>query len=194
MHRMQFVMSTQTYGQWRNVIKLTVNRLSADAVSGLQPLRSLPNAATVTSAVLSIPLATFSVCSVFPSTLRCLCNRQRASSAVKLYSVEATVPLTTERWGLRKWFRSHLWLKNASDLCLVGTRLATDKNVNMLQKHWHLSTLNTVKISFSKVSCSLTSWKCTRETKKCVPSLVNLQTSLPAKHHHILQHQKNSLR
>lgn len=115
MHRMQFVMSTQTYGQRRNEIKLTVNRLSANVVSGLQPLRSLPNAATVTSAVLSIPLATFSVCSVFPSTLRCLCNRQRASSAVKLYGVEATVPLTTERWGLRKWFRSHLWLKNAFD-------------------------------------------------------------------------------
>lgn len=65
MHHMQFVSSTQTYGHGRNVSKQTVNRLSANAVSGLQPLHSLPNAAAVTSAVLSIPLATFSVCSVF---------------------------------------------------------------------------------------------------------------------------------
>lgn len=85
MHHMQFALSTQTYGQWGNVRKLTVNRLSANAVSGLQPSHSLPNAGTLTSAVLSIPLATFSVCSVFPSTLMCLYNRQRVSSAGKVY-------------------------------------------------------------------------------------------------------------
>lgn len=76
MAHMKLEMSTQIYGHWRQC-----NNADSEPTQ-CQHRVWTAIAATVTSVVMRIPSATISVCSISPSTLTCLCNNQRLSSAV----------------------------------------------------------------------------------------------------------------
>lgn len=155
MPRMQFEMSTWIYGRWWNVIKQTVKRLSANGVSRLHLLASLSNTATATSAALS-HLRQLSAHVQFSlntdhcnkqNELRCKAARSESHSWRHLLKAEGCA-----------MFQAHIYDYDRSEVCrwkMLPSHLQfgwQEKGKKMLQKRWHPSTLNTVKLSFSKVS------------------------------------------
>lgn len=125
MPRTQFEMSPRIFGQWRKLIKQTVNRLSANAMSGLQALPSLSNAATATAS--SFPSATIRVCSVFNQHRRVRVNKQSHSSRENVSGPLLWLRQAAEIWGTQ--------VKNASNPSAVWTQLVTERNVfKTLQK------------------------------------------------------------
>lgn len=154
MPRTQFEMSTRIFGQWRNVIKQTVNRLSANAMSGLQALPSLSNAATATAS--SFPSATIRVCSVFNQHRRVrVISRATARGKMfqgHIYDCEELLKSEVRRWET---------LPTRLQFGQLATDVKCFKNATETVP-WILWKL----FFFAFRAC--TSWQCTGVTKKSV--------------------------